>query len=160
MNYDRYYTCDVLNGEGLRVVLFVSGCVHACGGCHNKALWNRKAGKEFTQEVLDEILKACASHDGLTLSGGDPLHPANWGAVEDICRQFKAMYPEKDIWLWTGYSYEAVQHLPLMRYLDVVVDGLYVQGLPTTKPWRGSDNQRLIRIKEIGASAVEVAKAA
>lgn len=146
MNYDRYYTCDVLNGEGLRVVLFVTGCAHACPGCHNKALWNRKAGQEFTQDILDEVLAACVDHDGLTLSGGDPLHPANRAEVENICRQFKARYPEKDIWLWTGYRYEEVQHLSLMQYLDVLVDGLYEQGLPTSKPWRGSDNQRLIRL--------------
>jgi anaerobic ribonucleoside-triphosphate reductase activating protein len=161
MNYDRYYTCDVLNGEGLRVTLFVSGCLHACIGCHNASLWNRKAGKPFTATVREEILDLCAAHDGLTLSGGDPLFPANREAIEDLCRRFKLRYPGKDIWMWTGYVYEEVQQLPLLQYVDVLVDGPYMKDLPTTRPWRGSDNQRLIRLRTLQAHATgEVCEAA
>lgn len=147
MNYDRYYTCDVVNGEGLRVTLFVTGCEHACPGCHNSSCWNRKAGKPFTDEVRDKVLDLCADHDGLSLSGGDPLLPANREAIADLCRRFRQRYPEKDIWMWTGYLYEDVKDLPLLADVDVLIDGPYRKDLPNTLPWRGSDNQRLFRLK-------------
>jgi len=148
MNYDRYYTCDMVNGEGLRLTLFVSGCAHACPGCHNRALWNRQAGLPFTEQVQNRVLDLCAEHDGLSLSGGDPLLPANREAVTRLCRQFKARYPHKDIWMWTGYRYEEVRQLAVLHWIDVLIDGQYLQDQPTTKPWRGSDNQRLIRLQD------------
>jgi anaerobic ribonucleoside-triphosphate reductase activating protein len=144
MNYDRYYTCDVVNGEGLRVTLFVTGCEHACPGCYNTSCWNRLAGKPFTAEVRDRLLDLCGDHDGLSLSGGDPLLPANREAIADLCRRFKDRYPHKDIWLWTGYLYEEVEGLEWLRDVDVLIDGPYRQDLPTMLPWRGSDNQRLL----------------
>ncbi len=147
MNYDRYYACDVVNGEGLRLTLFVTGCAHACPDCYNRSTWDRRAGQPFTEAVRDRILDLCAEHDGLSLSGGDPLFPANRTAVADLCRRFKQRYPDKDIWLWTGYRHEEVQHLPLLQDVDVLIDGPYLKDLPTTKPWRGSDNQRLIRLE-------------
>lgn len=146
MNYDRYYTCDMVNGEGLRVTLFVTGCAHACPGCYNSSTWNRLAGKPFTDTVRERLLADCANHDGLSLSGGDPLLPANREAVAALCRLFKQRYPDKDIWLWTGYLYEEVQHLELLRDVDVLIDGPYLQDRPTTRAWRGSANQRLIRL--------------
>lgn len=148
MNFDRYYTCDLVNGEGIRLTLFVTGCTHACPGCYNRSTWDRKAGRPFTPEVQARILDLCADHDGLSLSGGDPLHPHNREAVHALCHAFKERYPDKNIWLWTGFEYEEVRALALMRYIDVVVDGRYRQDLPTVKPWRGSDNQRLIRLHE------------
>ncbi|WP_434627271.1 anaerobic ribonucleoside-triphosphate reductase activating protein [Chromobacterium sp. CV08] len=147
MNYERYYVCDLLNGEGVRVTLFVTGCPHACPGCHNPSTWDRKAGRPFTAEVRERLLELCATHDGLSLSGGDPLHPANRKAVEELCRQFRVRYPDKDIWLWTGYRHEEVADLEVLRFVDVLVDGRYRRDLPTSKPWRGSDNQRLIRLR-------------
>jgi anaerobic ribonucleoside-triphosphate reductase activating protein len=148
MNYDRYYTCDVLNGEGLRVTLFVTGCLHACPGCYNSSTWNRMHGQPFTADVRDKVLDLCQGHDGLSLSGGDPLFPANHEAIADLCRRFKQRYPDKDIWLWTGYLYEDIQHLPLLRDVDVLIDGPYLVDAPHTLPWRGSDNQRLIRLTD------------
>jgi len=148
MNYDRYYPCDVLNGEGLRVVLFVTGCRHACPECYNTSIWNRHVGQPFTPEVRETVLDLCENHDGLSLSGGDPLHPANREDVGDLCRRFKERYPHKDIWMWTGYLYEEIQDLPLLQYVDVLIDGPYKKDLPNTLPWRGSDNQRLIRLRE------------
>ncbi|AUH50919.1 anaerobic ribonucleoside-triphosphate reductase activating protein [Chromobacterium sp. ATCC 53434] len=147
MNYERYYVCDLLNGEGVRVTLFVTGCQHACPGCHNPSTWDRKAGRPFTDEVRERLLDLCATHDGLSLSGGDPLHPANREAVGELCRLFRARYPDKDIWLWTGYRHEEVAELDVLRFVDVLVDGRYRRELPTSKPWRGSDNQRLIRLR-------------
>jgi len=146
MNYDRYYTCDMVNGEGLRVTLFVTGCEHACPGCYNRSTWNRLAGQAFTEDVQQRVLDLCADHDGLSLSGGDPLYPANREPIAKLCRAFKQRYPDKDIWLWTGYLYEEVQHLELLRDVDVLIDGRYLQDQPTTRPWRGSANQRLIRL--------------
>ncbi|OWY40234.1 anaerobic ribonucleoside-triphosphate reductase activating protein [Xenophilus sp. AP218F] len=147
MNYDRYYTCDLVNGEGVRVTLFVTGCQHACEGCYNPATWDRKAGRPFTDAAREELLAHCAHHDGLSLSGGDPLHPANRADILELCRLFKARYPGKNIWLWTGYQYEEVAELDIMRFVDVVIDGKYRRDLPTVQPWRGSDNQRLIRLR-------------
>lgn len=149
MNFDRYYPCDVLNGEGLRLTLFVTGCAHACPGCYNASIWNPHTGQAFTPEIRDTVLDLCADHDGLSLSGGDPLHPLNRKAIADLCRRFKARYPEKDIWMWTGYRHEDIQDLPLLADIDVLIDGLYEQSMPNTLPWRGSDNQRLLRLKEI-----------
>ncbi|MXR36156.1 anaerobic ribonucleoside-triphosphate reductase activating protein [Craterilacuibacter sinensis] len=153
MHYARFYGCDLVNGEGIRVTLFVSGCLHACAGCYNRSTWDRKSGQPFTAEVEAELLDLCASHDGLSLSGGDPLHPHNRAAIESLCRAFKARYPDKDIWLWTGYRYEDIGTLALLRYIDVLIDGKYEQDLPTTKPWRGSDNQRLFRLAQQPAPA-------
>lgn len=148
MNYDRYYSCDLVNGEGLRVTLFVTGCAHACPGCYNRSTWDRLSGQLFTDEVRERVLDLCRDHDGLSLSGGDPLLPANREAVAALCRAFKLRYPDKDIWLWTGYLYEEVQHLELLQDVDVLIDGPYLQDQPTTLPWRGSANQRLIRLKD------------
>lgn len=148
MNYDRYYSCDVVNGEGLRVTLFVTGCAHACAGCYNRTTWDRLSGQPFTAEVRERVLDLCRDHDGLSLSGGDPLLPANREAVAELCRAFKQRYPEKDIWLWTGYLYEEVQRLELLQDVDVLIDGPYLQDQPTTLPWRGSANQRLIRLAD------------
>lgn len=145
MNYDRYYTCDLVNGEGIRVTLFVTGCLHACEGCYNRSTWDRKAGKAFTAEVQEQLLTACASHDGLSLSGGDPLHPHNRPAILALCREFKQRYPDKDIWLWTGYRHEDIADLEILGLVDVLIDGKYEKDQPTSLPWRGSANQRLIR---------------
>lgn len=148
MNYDRYYTCDVVNGEGLRVTLFVTGCAHACPGCYNIACWKRLSGKAFTSEVREQLIELCQDHDGLSLSGGDPLLPANREEIRELCFLFKQRYPEKDIWMWTGYLYEDIQHLELLNYVDVLIDGPYIKDLTTTLPWRGSSNQRLIRLNK------------
>ena len=144
MNYDRYYTHDLVNGEGIRVTLFVTGCVHACAGCYNESTWDRKAGLPFTAQVQQELLDACENHDGLSLSGGDPLHPANRDAILKLCQAFKQRYPAKNIWLWTGYVFEEIAELEILSYIDVLIDGKFEQGQPTTLPWRGSKNQQVI----------------
>lgn len=151
MNYDRFYTCDLVNGEGIRVTLFVTGCLHACEGCYNRSTWDRKAGSPFTAAVQEQVLQACATHDGLSLSGGDPLFPLNRPAILELCREFKRRYPDKDIWLWTGYRHEDVADLEILNYVDVLIDGKYEKDRPTTQPWRGSANQRLIHLAEVPA---------
>lgn len=147
MNFDRYYTHDLVNGEGIRVTLFVTGCAHACVGCYNQSTWDRKSGLSFTAHIQQELLDACENHDGLSLSGGDPLHPANRDAILELCKAFKQRHPAKNIWLWTGYVYEEIAELDILKYIDVLIDGKYEQDQPTSLPWRGSGNQQVIRLK-------------
>lgn len=149
MNYMDIKTNDFSNGEGCRVTLFVSGCNHGCPGCYNKKTWNPKEGFLLTAEVEDYILASLSSHHGLSLSGGDPMYPRNREKVLDIVQRAKQTYPDKDIWMWTGYSYDEIKDHEIMKYIDVLIDGKYQQQNPTTKPWRGSDNQNLIKVKEI-----------
>ncbi|QZA76830.1 anaerobic ribonucleoside-triphosphate reductase activating protein [Deefgea tanakiae] len=155
MNYDRYYTHDLVNGEGIRVTLFVTGCAHACAGCYNESTWDRKSGLPFTAQIQQELLDACENHDGLSLSGGDPLHPANRDAILKLCKAFNQRYPNKNIWLWTGYVYSEIAELEILKYVDVLIDGKYEKDQPTSLPWRGSENQRLMPIQQIGAPLIE-----
>lgn len=150
-NYHQIYECDLSNGEGCRLTLFFSGCNHGCKGCWNPETWNPNSGKEITNEVIKEFLEKAAYHDGISLSGGDPLHPRNRSTVLRIVTDFRAMYPGKDIWLWTGYRFEDIISDPdcaaIIPAVDFIIDGKYEQDSPTLKPWRGSDNQRKINIK-------------
>jgi anaerobic ribonucleoside-triphosphate reductase activating protein len=122
--------------------------VHACEGCHNKSLWSPKSGSPLTEEVICEIIEKLKLHDGLSLSGGDPLHPVNRQATLDLVQRVKSAYPEKTIWMWTGYVYSDVKDLEVMKHIDVLIDGKYEKDNPTKKLWRGSDNQVLIRLKQ------------
>lgn len=148
MNYLSICEFDLLNGEGIRVSLFVSGCIHACDGCQNKNSWNHKAGLPFTDEVKKHLLNICGRYDGLTITGGDPLVPLNREDVTGLARDFKELYPNKNIWLWTGYTYEDIADLEIMQYIDVLIDGKFVKELKADIPWRGSSNQRIIRLKQ------------
>ena len=145
----------MLNGEGLRVVLWVSGCNHHCKGCHNPQTWGVDSGKEFTNkdmiELLAEIDKEYIS--GLTISGGDPLHPDNWETVHLICKVVKTSFPDKTVWVYTGYKWEEiVQDLcftDFAEYVDVIVDGEFVEELAEVNyPYAGSTNQRIIDVQE------------
>lgn len=150
MNYHNITKDDMLNGDGLRVVLWVSGCSHRCKGCHNPITWDPNDGLLFDeaakQEIFAELDKDYVS--GLTLSGGDPLFPGNRSAIEALVREVKERYPEKTIWLYTGYSWEEISELPLIQYVDIVVDGKFIESLKDNKlHWRGSSNQRVIDAK-------------
>jgi len=145
MNYSEIFYNDFVNGEGCRIALFVSGCSHACEGCYNKATWNPKAGQPFDIAIESKIFSAMTNHDGLSLSGGDPLHKKNYPHILRLCRTFKAQFPTKDIWLWTGDLFSTIPK-ELLSCLDVVIDGEYEKdNTPCTKPWRGSNNQKLWR---------------
>lgn len=145
LRFAQYYPFDLVNGEGARCVLFVTGCIHACEGCHNRSAWSPKSGDLVSEELIQRILSDLEHLDGLTLSGGDPLLPRNLSDVTALCKRVKEVYPDKDIWLWTGYLIEDVCKLEIANYLDVVIDGKYMKDRPTLKPWRGSDNQRMFR---------------
>lgn len=151
MRYHNITKDDMLNGDGLRVVLWVSGCSHGCKGCHNQITWDPNDGLPFDeaakQEIFDELEKPYIS--GLTLSGGDPLFPGNRDTIAEFVQEVKEKYPSKTIWLYTGYTWEDISSLSLLSYVDIVVDGKFVESLKDNKlHWRGSSNQRIIDVKK------------
>ena len=150
MNYSGINFCDTANGPGVRVSLFVSGCSLHCEGCFNKEAWDRQFGKPFTDETLNTLLEALREPyvDGLSLLGGDPLEPYNEAVVERICSLVRDRFPDKTIWLWTGRKYEEVKDKPIMKYIDVLVDGPFIEKFKTNEQGKyyGSSNQRVITI--------------
>ena len=150
MNYHNITKCDLLNGEGLRVVLWVSGCNHHCKGCQNPQTWDEESGIVFDKQAEKELFEALEPNyiSGITFSGGDPLYPKNRYEITKIAKKIKEKYPQKNVWLYTGYKFFEVQHLPIMKYIDVVVDGEYIEELNDINyQWAGSTNQKIIRLK-------------
>lgn len=150
MNYQTIIRDDLINGEGVRCSLFVSGCSHGCAGCFNEEAWDYRSGLEFSTEtmqtILDELSKPYVS--GLSLLGGDPLMPKNISTVLDLCKIVKEQYPEKNIWCWTGYTLDEVQsnHAnSVLKYVDVLIDGKFSNENKDLKlQFRGSTNQRIL----------------
>lgn len=145
--------CSMTNGVGLRTVLWVSGCEHKCKGCQNPCTWDPNSGEDFTSEKKELLYKYLDNKyiKGITFSGGDPLHPSNRGEVGKLILDIKANYPSKDIWLYTGYTWEEVKELNLdyLRYIDVLVDGRFIlKERDINLRWCGSSNQRVIDVKE------------
>ena len=151
MRYHNITKDDMLNGDGLRVVLWVAGCTHCCKECQNPITWDPDGGLPFDddakREIFDQLDKPYI--DGITFSGGDPLHSSNRLDVRELMEEIKQKYPDKTIWMYTGDSWEDVLHYPLMRYVDVLVDGEFQNDLKDTKLlWKGSSNQRVINVQE------------
>lgn len=147
------------NGDGLRVVLWVSGCSHYCSECQNPVTWDPNDGLVFTEkekeELFTELDKPYVS--GITFSGGDPLYSMNEPAVLELAKEIRERFPQKTIWLYTGYEWEYVKRREIAKYLDVLVDGPYRKELRDTQLyWRGSANQRVIRVQESLASGTVV----
>lgn len=141
----------MLNGDGLRTVLWVAGCTHRCRGCHNPITWDIDGGIPFDEAAEDELFeKLRPDHiSGITFSGGDPLHPNNRDEVIRLCRKFREEFPEKDVWLYTGYTYEEISDLEIVPLVDVIVDGRFINEQFDAKlHWKGSANQRVIDVKE------------
>lgn len=159
MNYASIKNCDIANGPGVRVSLFVSGCTHHCKGCFNEVAWDFNYGEPFTQETIDTILNMLkpAYIRGLTLLGGEPFEPQNQGPIVELLRQIREKYPEKSIWAFSGYLFDR-DILPgrlgdpavtreYLSYLDVLVDGPYIEEKRDLMlRFRGSSNQRLIDV--------------
>lgn len=151
MRYLDILDCDIADGEGVRVTLFVSGCSHHCLGCHSPFSWNPENGKEFTEEVKEKLFKLIDRPyiDGLTLSGGDPLFCSNLSIIEKLCIDFKEKFPNKTIWLYTGYKIEEISTLKLLHYIDVLVDGKFeLDKRDITLSFKGSSNQRVIDVNK------------
>jgi len=141
----------MLNGDGLRVVLWVAGCSHCCKECHNPITWDPDGGLLFDdaakQEIFEQLEQSYIS--GITFSGGDPLHSANRLDVRNLMSEIREKYPDKTIWLYTGYEWKDVWHYPMMKYVDVVVDGEFKIDLKDTNLlWKGSSNQKVINVQE------------
>ena len=150
MRYHNITKDDMLNGDGLRVVLWVAGCSHCCKGCQNPITWDPDGGLLFDeaakQEIFDQLDRSYIS--GITFSGGDPLHSSNRLDVRALAEEIKEKYPNKTIWLYTGYKWEEIWQYPMMKNIDVLVDGEYVEEQRDTKLlWKGSSNQRVIDVQ-------------
>lgn len=150
MRYHNITKDDMRNGDGLRVVLWVAGCNHCCKGCHNRITWDPDGGLLFDEKAKQEILEQLNQDyiAGITFSGGDPMHPANRYDVKAFIKEIREKYPEKTIWLYTGDVWEQVWSDPIMKWVDVLVDGEFRQDEKDVQLlWKGSRNQRVIAVQ-------------
>lgn len=157
MNYHNITKEDMLNGEGLRVVLWVAGCNHCCKNCQNPITWDKNGGLPFDKAAEDELFEALNKSyiDGITFSGGDPLFPENRGEVFRLIRKCKDKFPEKTIWLYTGYKWEEIKDLDGINLIDVIAEGEFIEALKDNNlHWVGSSNQRVLKVKETLNSGV------
>lgn len=149
MNYSAIKPVDIANGIGVRVSLFVSGCPHHCKGCFNAETWDYDHGEPFTDNTISEIIALMRPSwiRGLSLLGGEPLAPHNIADVQKLVSAVKAVYPDKDIWCYTGYTWEAIKDLSIMPLIDILVDGPFIEAeKDITLRFRGSRNQRIIDV--------------
>lgn len=150
MNYHNITKDDMLNGDGLRVVLWVSGCTHHCQGCQNPITWDVAGGLLFDKAAEDELFEALSRPhiSGITFSGGDPLHPFNREEVFRLAKRIREELPQKTIWLYTGFLWEEIRDIPEIALMDIVAEGKFIMELLDPKiHWVGSSNQRVIDVK-------------
>ncbi len=151
MRYNKIRKMDISNGPGIRTSIFMQGCTFHCKNCFNPETYDFDKGEELTDEVIDKLLKLSEPEyiKGLSILGGEPLHPRNALGTLDLVKKFKEKYPNKTVWVWTGFLYEKVNKLYDLSNIDVLIDGQFKEELhdPTLK-YRGSSNQRVIDIKK------------
>lgn len=152
MRYNKIRKMDISNGPGVRVSIFTQGCAFNCKNCFNPETHDFNAGKEFTDETMDTILQLCDNDniEGLSILGGEPMHPQNIEGTTKLAKAFKEKYPNKNVWAWSGFSFDDyIKDKDIVNYVDVIVDGQYVDELknPTLK-YKGSSNQRVINVKK------------
>ena len=151
MNYHDITKEDMLNGDGLRVVLWVAGCNHHCKGCQNPITWDQKGGLPFDKNAEKELFEALAKPhiSGITFSGGDPLFPENRTEVFRLMKKCKELFPEKTVWSYTGYEWENIKDQDGLKYVDVLAEGKFVESLNDNNlHWIGSSNQKVINVQE------------
>ena len=162
MNYAEIKYNDIANGEGIRVSLFVSGCRHRCKNCFNEIAWDFKYGKEFTDDVADKIIKSCEPDyvAGISLLGGEPFEPENQPVLLEFLKKFRSIYPDKNVWCYSGFTYEELTGTKpsrcytditedMLDLIDILVDGKFEQELHNLMlKFRGSSNQRLIDLNK------------
>ena len=152
MKYNLIRKMDISNGPGVRVSIFMQGCAFNCKNCFNPETHDFTKGEEFTDETIDKVLKLCEPDhiDGLSILGGEPMHPKNIEGTTKLAKAFKEKYPQKSLWAWSGFLFdEGLKDKDVMNYVDVLVDGQYVDALRNpTLEWRGSANQRVIDVKK------------
>ena len=152
MRYNLIRKMDISDGPGVRVSIFMQGCEFHCKNCFNSETWAFDAGHEFTDETIDEVLSLCEQGyiKGLSILGGEPLHPKNIDGTTKLAKAFKEKFPKKNLWMWSGYKIdEDLKGKEVLNYIDVLVDGRYVDELrnPNLK-WKGSSNQRVIDVQK------------
>lgn len=152
MRYNLIRKMDISDGPGVRVSIFMQGCAFHCKNCFNTETWDFNGGKEFTEDTVKEVLDLCGqSHiKGLSILGGEPLHPNNIEGTTMLAKAFKEKYPNKNLWVWSGFKFdEDLQGKEVLNYIDVLVDGQYKDELHDfTLKWRGSSNQRVIDVQK------------
>ena len=152
MRYNKVRKMDISDGPGIRVSIFMQGCTFHCKNCFNPETHDFMGGEEFTEETIQEVLKLCENEniEGLSILGGEPMHPLNIEGITKLAKAFKEKFPNKNIWAWSGFLFDRdLQGKEVLNYLDVLVDGQYVDELhdPRLK-YCGSSNQRVIRVPE------------
>lgn len=151
MRYNLIRKMDISDGPGVRVSIFMQGCAFHCKNCFNSETWDFKGGKEFTDETIEKVLNLCGESyiKGLSILGGEPMHPVNILGTTKLAKAFKEKYPDKNLWVWTGFLFEQLKDKEVLKYIDVLVDGQYKDELhsPILK-WKGSSNQRVIDVQK------------
>ena len=151
MRYHNITCDDMLNGDGLRTVLWLAGCEHHCKDCQNPVTWDPDGGLPFDEKAKQELFDNMSLDyiSGVTFSGGDPLFVGNRDEVLALCKEIREKFPDKTIWMYTGYTYEEIKKLSILDYIDVLVDGRFeVDKLDVQAKWRGSINQRVIDVQQ------------
>lgn len=151
MRYAKIRKMDISNGPGIRVSIFMQGCSFHCKGCFNEETWPFNGREEFNEDTIKKVLDLCDKNEirGLSILGGEPLHPKNIDGTTLLAKKFKEKYKDKDLWVWTGFLYDDIKDKEIMKYIDVLVDGQYKSDLYNpTLMWKGSSNQRVIDIKK------------
>lgn len=152
MRYNKIRKMDIADGPGVRVSIFMQGCTFNCKNCFNPETHDFSGGKEFTDDTIARVLELCENEniEGLSILGGEPMHPKNIEGTTKLAKKFKEKFPNKNIWVWTGFLFDKdLKDKEVMKYIDVLVDGQYVDELHDPKlKWKGSSNQRVIDVQE------------
>jgi len=152
MRYNKIRKMDVSNGPGIRVSIFMQGCTFHCKNCFNSETWDFKGGEEFTDETINKVIDLCKLDHikGLSVLGGEPLHPINIEGTTKLVKKFKETYPDKDVWVWSGFLFDKdLKDKEVLNYIDVLVDGTYKDELHDFRlKYCGSSNQRVIDVKK------------
>ncbi|MBR3198754.1 MAG: anaerobic ribonucleoside-triphosphate reductase activating protein [Bacilli bacterium] len=151
MKYSKIRKMDISNGPGIRVSIFMQGCTFHCEGCFNPETWDFNEGIDFTDETINEIMKLCENQniEGLSILGGEPLHPKNIEGSTKLAKAFKEKFPKKNLWVWSGFLFEKLKDKEIFKYIDVLVDGQFKIKLKNPKlKYCGSSNQRVIDVQK------------
>ena len=152
MRYNKIRKMDISDGPGVRVSIFTQGCSFNCKNCFNQETHDFNGGKEFNDETLNHVLDLCANDhiEGLSILGGEPMHPQNIEGTTKLAKAFKEKFPNKSLWDWSGYLFDKdLKDKEIAKYLDVIVDGRYEDDLRNPKlKWKGSENQRVIDVQK------------
>ena len=152
MKYNKIRKMDIADGPGVRVSIFMQGCSFNCKNCFNPETHDFAGGKDFTQNTVNRVLELCDKDyvEGLSILGGEPMHPKNIQGTTELAKAFKEKFPNKSLWVWSGFTFDRdLKDKDALKYIDVLVDGQYVDELHNPKlEWRGSSNQRVIDVQE------------